>query len=99
MRHRVDDVINSNADAEGGEFFRVSGVVGVFPGVAEVHIVTDGGHDATVIVVDAAPAGNLAVFFVYPAAVDVLHAGDLVPLVEIEDGVEDGIAIGDVDDF
>src|SRR5450756_183649 len=60
MRHRVDDVIDADADAEGGELLGVARVVGVFPGIAEIHVVTDGDHQPAVVVVDAAPVGGAA---------------------------------------
>src|ERR1035441_3730997 len=101
VRHRVNDVIDADADAEGGESFGVLRVVGVFPGIAEIHVVADGDHQAAAIVVDAAPVGGTAlalVLFVDFAALQVLRARDLIALIEMEHRVEDGVLIGDVDD-
>src|ERR1017187_10209968 len=99
VSHGVDNIVDADADAEGGEPFGVLRVVGVFPGIAEVHVVADGDHEAAVVVVDAAPVCGAAialVLFVNSAALQVLRAGDLIAVVEIEDGGEDGVLIGDV---
>src|ERR1035441_9582004 len=101
VRHRVDDVIDADADAEGGEPFGVLRVVRVLPGIAQIHVVTDGHHQPAVIVVDAAPVGGTAfalVLFVDFAALQVLSARHLVAVVQIEHGVEDGVLVRDVDD-
>src|ERR1039457_5677469 len=89
VRHRVDDVIDADADAEGGEPFGVLRVVGVLPGIAQIHVVTDGDHQASVVVVDAAPVGGTAfafVLFVNFDALQVLRARHLVAVVQIEYG-------------
>src|SRR4051812_3683931 len=52
MTHCVDQVVDADANAERGEFFGVIGIVGVLPGIAEIQIVTDGDHEAAVIVID-----------------------------------------------
>src|ERR1035437_4429418 len=98
---RVDDVIDADADAEGGELLGIARVVGVLPGISQIHVVTDGDHQAAAIVVDAAPVRGTAfalVLFVDFAALEVLRARHLIAIVEIEHGVEDGVLIGDVDD-
>jgi hypothetical protein len=102
MRHRVDEVVDADADSQGGKGLGVGGVVGVFPGVAQVHVVADDHHQAAFVVVDAAPVGRGAgelVLFVDLVRVDVLHAGHLVAVVQVEDGVEDGVLIRDIDDL
>ena len=38
MRHRVDDVIHADADAQRGIFFGIAAVVGPFPGIADIVI-------------------------------------------------------------
>ena len=64
MRHGIHDVIGG--DPQGGlrELFVILRVVGVFPGVAQVHVVADGDHESAMVVVDAAPNGGVAVLFV-----------------------------------
>ena len=57
MRHRIVDVVHGYADAQGGELFGVLGIVGVLPGIAQIHVVADGDHEAALVVVDAAPGG------------------------------------------
>ena len=96
MSHGVDDVVDSDANAKLGEFQGVGGFVGPLPGVADVGVEGDGDHDAAFVVVDALPMGDAAVFFVTGA--EVFGAGDLEAVVQIEDGVEDGVVVGDVDD-
>ncbi len=94
--HRVDDIVDAYADAEVGEAEGVAGPVEPLPGVADVGVLGDRDHDVALVVVDASPAGDAAVLFV--AGAEVFGAGDLVAIREIEDGVEDGVVVGDVDD-
>ena len=96
MGHRVDDVVDADADAQVGEAEGIAGPVEPLPGVAEVGVLRDGDHDVSLVVVDAAPAGDAAIFFV--AGIEVFGSWYLVALVEIEDGVKDGVVVGDVDD-
>jgi hypothetical protein len=96
VSHRVDDVVDAYADAEVGEAERVTWLVEPLPGVAEVGVLGDCDHDVALVVVDASPAGDSAIFFV--ASAEVFGSGDLVAVVEIEDGVKDGVVVGDVDD-
>src|SRR5450432_1512145 len=99
VRHRVDHVIDADADAERRVLLRVFGIVGMLPGIAQVHIVADGGHEAALIVIDAspmcAPAGRA--FFVGKAGAQENGAGHLVLVVEIVNRVEDLLGFGQVD--
>jgi hypothetical protein len=38
VRHRINDIVDANANSERGEFLVVSRVVGPFPGIAEVRL-------------------------------------------------------------
>ena len=61
----------------------------------------DGHHQAALVVIDAAPVGGRTVplvLFVDAARVDVLHARNLVALIQIEDGVKDGVLVRDIHD-
>src|SRR5271170_2457846 len=93
VRHRVRDVVDPDAESERGVLFRILGVVGVLPGIAQVHVVADGDHEAAFVVVDAAPVGDEAVFLVDAVRVDELLAGHLVAIIQVEDGVEDRIVL------
>src|SRR5450432_543398 len=55
MRHRVDHVINADADPQRGEFFRVARVVGPLPGITHVGVERHRNHYPAVVVVDAEP--------------------------------------------
>src|SRR5262245_5918080 len=101
MRHRIDHVVNADADAESGEFFRILWVVGVLPRIAQVHVVADRDHQTAVIVVDTAPVWGLAAFtlLVHQAAEEELLAGNLIALVEVEYSVKDAVRVGYVDDL
>src|SRR3990167_6524084 len=57
MSHRIDDVVYSEAIGLSGHFGGIIGSVGMLPGIAHIHIEIDADHEATVIVIDAAPMG------------------------------------------
>jgi hypothetical protein len=99
VRHRVNHVIDADADAESRELLRIFGIVGVLPGVAQIHIVADGHHQAMMLVIHAAPVRLVAVVFVSPAGTDILLAGYLIAVVQIVDRMEDGVVVGDVHHF
>ena len=99
MRHRIGDVVHGYADAQGGELLGIVGIVGVLPGVAQIHVVADGDHQAALVVVDAAPGARVAVLLVCHAAVQATLAGDLVAVIEIVEDVEDLVAVVDIDDL
>src|SRR5690606_16235424 len=61
VRHRVNYVIDGEAIREGGHRLGVAGIVGMLPGVAEIHVEVDRDHEAAAIVVDAAPVRRDAV--------------------------------------
>src|SRR5579884_1000759 len=100
VRHRVDQIVEPDADAERGEALGILRVIGMLPGIAKVHVVADRDHQAAVVVVDAAPVRRLAglALFVGEAGFEVERAGHLVTLVEVVNGVEDGVFGFDLDD-
>ncbi len=55
----------------------------MFPGIADVHIETDGHHDAAIFVTNGLPFRIDTVVLVGPARIDVLIPGNLWPLVQI----------------
>src|SRR5579883_2985837 len=75
VRHRVDDVVDPDANAKSGELFVIARLVGPLPGIAQIHVETDRHHQAALVVVDAAPVGIVTVLLVRPAAAEVLSAG------------------------
>ena len=98
MRHGVNDVVNADADPERGVFLGIFGIVGVLPGIAEVHVVADGDHEPAFVVIDAAPMRHEAVFFRNAVRVEDLLTRHLVAIVQVENSVEDRAAVLDVDD-
>src|ERR1700733_6358682 len=94
MRHCVHDVVHADAHAELREFEGVSWIIRPFPGIADVRVQRDCDHDAALIVIDSLPAWDSTVFF-EPRS-EVLCSGDLIAVVQIEDGVEDRIVVGNV---
>src|SRR5690348_18401486 len=79
----VHYVINTDADAERGKLLIVLGVVGVLPGIAEIHVVTNGDHQAALVVVDPAPARRNPILLVGPAGPQILGTGHLIALVDV----------------
>src|ERR1017187_671682 len=66
----------------------------MLPGITQIHVVADGYHQASLVVIDATPAGFVTV--VLPnmvGRVQHLLAGYLVAIVQIEDSVEDGVFV------
>src|ERR1700733_16113895 len=55
MRHGVNNIVDADANAERGVLFRILGIVGVLPGIAQIHVMADGHHEAAFVVVDAGP--------------------------------------------
>ncbi len=98
MRHGVDEVIHSDAHAERAVLFGVLRIIGVLPGIAQVHVVADGDHEPAFIVIYAAPFGIVGTFLPVAARIDELSTGDLIAAIEIVQGVKDGIAVFDIDD-
>src|SRR5881227_2489880 len=98
VTHRVDHVIDRDAKAEIGVLDGIDGIVGVLPGVAEVHVMAHRDHDAAVVVEDRAPVRLLAglALFVRLAGFERGHPGDLHALVEIVDRVKNRVVIGKV---
>src|SRR5438034_9916331 len=85
VRHGVDDIIDADADSQLGELFRIARVIGVLPGVAQVHVVADGHHEASLVVVDAAPNRNPTVMLVGYARFEELRARYLIAIIKIVD--------------
>ena len=55
MRHRIDDVIDAETIGERSQRLGIDGVVGVLPGIAEVHVEVDRDHEPASVVEDAEP--------------------------------------------
>src|ERR1017187_6081148 len=92
----VDEIVHRDAVGQRRPLLVVAGIVGPFPGVAQVHVVADGHHHAALVVVYGAPAGLVPVLFIRLSGIEVLRAGYLKPFVQIVNRVEDRIAIGDL---
>src|SRR5262245_17688970 len=80
MSHRVDQVVHTDAQSEGRKILRVLRIVGMLPGIAEIHVVADGDHPAAAIVINAAPVRLFAglALLVGPAGFEIQGAGNLV---------------------
>src|ERR1700704_4498057 len=98
VRHSVHDVIDPHPKSQRGKFLRITGIVGPFPGVAEVHVVADSYHDAAPVVADCAPSRDVAILFVGSARAYVLFAGHLETLAQVIEHVENFILVGQVFD-
>ena len=104
MGHGVDDVVDADAKAECGILLGVGGAVGPFPGIANVGVEGDSDHDAAFVVMDGAPVsafaivGTLRVIGDFVATTKVGGAGNLVAIIEVEEGMKNGVVVGDLDD-
>src|SRR5690606_15490641 len=81
VTHGVDDVVDGEAVGHRRHRLRVTRIVSVFPGIAEVHVVVDHHHQPALVVVDATPARRHAVLFVGHAVLQGRQARDLDLLV------------------
>ena len=98
VRPPVHDVINPHPESQRGKLLRIAGIVRPFPGVAEVHIVADGHHDASSVVAYRAPFRDVAIFFVSSARAYILLARYLEALAQVIKNVENFIFIGQIFD-
>src|SRR5579871_1776269 len=101
MTQVVDEIIHRDPVSERGPLFRIPRLVGNFPRVAEVHVVANGHHDSPFAVANAAPMRyfpGLALLVSDPR-LEILRARHLKPVVQIVDGVENRIVVGNIFDF
>src|SRR5215472_8747300 len=67
----------------------------MLPGIAQVHVEKDGDDDTSVLVANAAPVGDVAVFLPGLAGTDVLFARDLELLADVIKTAEDDVIVRD----
>src|SRR3954447_14143476 len=100
MRQRVNNVIYADPHTERGESLRVERIVGVLPGVAQVHVVADCDHQSAVIVENPPPVRCVAAdrgwkrcraLLANALTAEVLGAWNLVLVVEIEYRVKNSV--------
>src|SRR5205807_3212772 len=89
----VHGVIGGDPVRERGERLRITGVVGVFYGIAHIHVVADACENASFFVVDGPPFGFEAVVLVLAAGIQILHPRNLVAVVQIIYDVKNGILV------
>src|SRR5580658_6001864 len=96
MRHGVDYIINPSAKTKGGILFRVAGIVGPLPGVADVVVKEHSESNPFLIVVDGAPVriGTAC----WRVADNAPGSRNLIAFFQIVDRMKDGIHIRDLDD-
>src|SRR5689334_16940377 len=61
VAHRIDEVVDGVTIRERRERLRITRVIGVLPGVPEVHVEIDGHGETTVFVMDSSPVRSEAV--------------------------------------
>src|ERR1019366_4728917 len=88
MRYSIHDVIDAYPKSQRGELLRIARIVSPFPGIAEVHVVANGHHDAALVVTDRAPFPDVAILFVGPARAYVLFTWHLETLAQIIEHVK-----------
>src|SRR5580692_1814245 len=94
----VHEIVHCDAVGERCPLLVITRIVRPLPSVAQVHVVADSHHHATLVVIDSAPAWLIPVLLISLSGVEVLRAGHLKPFIQIVDGMEDGIAVGDLHD-
>src|SRR5579862_1239851 len=93
VRHAIHDVIEPHAKSHGSKIFRISRIVGPFPGVPEVHIVADGNDHAAFVVANGAPLWDVTIFLISASGIYVLFAGDLEPRADVVEPVKNFIVV------
>ena len=97
VRHRVDNVVDTNTNPQRREFFIILRIVGPLPGIAQVGIESHGGYNAAFVIIDASPARRAAFALVRHAGAEIAGAGNLITVVQIINRVENLVGIVDVD--
>src|SRR4029077_20594075 len=99
MGHRINDIVYRNAYRQCTFLFRIVRRIRELPCVAEIRVVGDRHYDAALIVLDGAPVGAAAIVRTVLAAFpEMLSAGNLGALGDIEDRMEVGVVVGQFDD-
>src|ERR1700730_3105171 len=93
VRHRIDDVIDSQPVGQRGKSLRVTRIVGMFPCVADMHVMADRHHDPPFIVANRPPLRLDAVPLVGSARADVLISRNLKTFVQIVEHVENFVFV------
>ena len=75
MSHGVDDVIYTDADAERRILLGIFGIVGVLPGIAQIHVMADRHHDPALVVINAPPVRIESILLINAVRVNELLAG------------------------
>src|SRR6266700_2916687 len=95
--HGVDNVVDADADGTGCRVLRIAGVVGEFPRVANIGVISDGNHDAPFVVVNALPVGAAsAVGAILAAGPNVRLARNLNALGEVVNVVQNRVVVGNL---
>src|SRR4051794_34469619 len=97
MSHRIHEVIDADSYPEGRVLLRIPRIISPFPGIAQVRIEGRRDHDASLIVVDTTPLGHITVIAVWYAGSHGPLARNLVAVVQVVNGVEDGIFVREFD--
>ncbi len=97
VSERVNDVVHADPDSQRRILFRILRIIGPFPGIADIGIKRHGHHDAAFVVHDPAPVRSGTVVAIRGAAPDGPLARNLITVVQVVNGVKDGIGIGNFD--
>lgn len=84
--HGIYDVINTKSVSQCGHWYRVYRVIGVLPGIANIHIEVDRDNQPAVVVMNAVPFGRapeLGVDFTRGGPIQVPPPGNLGVLPEV----------------
>src|ERR1043165_9176409 len=77
MSHLVSNVVDRDPQRQRCKLFRIVRIIGVLPGISQIHVMTDGDLDPAFVVVNTRPARVVAIEFVGSVATQKLRAGDL----------------------
>src|SRR3954453_8278456 len=94
--HRVDDVVDPKSDGKSRESFWIERGIGALPRGAPVGVERNCHHYPPFVVVDASPVRDVAIELMPFRQMRL--PWDLITLVEVIDGMENRIRIGDLDD-
>src|SRR4029077_18543932 len=97
VRHRIDDIVDADADPERRESLRVSRQVGELPGIPDIRVEGDGHHQPSLVIAHAQPLRSDAA--VARPAAQSPFAQSLIAVIQVVDGVEQSFFIAQLDDF
>src|SRR5260370_15183927 len=99
VRQIINHIVHGAPIGERRELLRVHGVIRMLPGVSEIHMMRDGHHQSSFVVVDAPPLGLETIVLEHRMRIHILQTRNLKTIVQVIYDVEDGIFVIKIHNF